>query len=97
MIERLAVAREDAHRAARFQAGAEEDVLEELLAHVVGARTGEQEAAGGHFPDGCAVEVLVGAKSLIDVLLLFDEGGRVENNEVVVERPFSDERNGVFG
>ena len=41
----LAVALEDADGAARFVGGAEEDVLEEGLIDVVGAGTGEEEAA----------------------------------------------------
>lgn len=49
VIVGLAVAREDADVAVRFVGRAEEDVLEQALVDMVGARTGEEKAARGHF------------------------------------------------
>lgn len=97
VVEGLAVVGENADGAVGFEAGSKEDVLEELGTDMVGTGAGEEEGARGHLLDGGAVEIFIGSKGFIDVLLLLDEGGWVEDDEVVGQGLCGDEADGVFG
>jgi len=96
MIESLPMTMKNTNVSLRFGACAEEDVLKELFADVIRARTGEKETVGGHFFDGHPIEIFVGAKCLVDIFFLFYESGWIENDQVVIERFLDDEVDGIF-
>ncbi len=51
---------------------------------MVGAGAGHENAAGAEHLEGAEVEFLVAAEGGIEVALGFGEGGRIENDGVVV-------------
>ncbi len=77
VVESLPVLAQNVDRAARFVGGAEEDVLEERLIDVVGARAGKQQRVGSHVGNHVPVELFVGAECLGHVFPFFHKGGRI--------------------
>ncbi len=57
--------------------------MEERFIDVVGAGTGQEKGALRHFGQRVAVEFFIGAETCRDIAPLFDEGGRVEDDEIV--------------
>ena len=77
------MAAQDLNLAARFQSGSEEDVLEERLVDVIGAGASHEKRALRHFRQDDPVEFLVSPKAICDIVALFDECGRIEDDKIV--------------
>ena len=75
---------DEAQSTVSIQGGVGEHFQETRLVDVIGARAGDQNAAGAKHLEGAEVQFLVAAESRIEVALGFGEGGRVEHNRIVV-------------
>jgi hypothetical protein len=73
-----------AKRPMSIERGTPKHFKEIRLADVVRARAGYEDAAGAQHLQGAKIQFLVTAESSIEIALAFGEGGRVENDGVVV-------------
>src|SRR5271169_1734308 len=64
--------------------GGGEHLEESGLADVVGTGAGDEEAVGTKHLEGAEIEFLVAADGCIEIALALGEGGRVENDGVVM-------------
>src|SRR3989339_973510 len=83
MIEGRTVALDDAHPPFCFLTRVEENGLEEVCVHVVGAGAGEEEAPGRKVCECQAVQSLVAADRAFHAAASLCESGGIENDEAV--------------
>jgi hypothetical protein len=85
MVEGLAVFLDDADPPAGLVGGLEYDLLEKGLVDEMGAGEGQDETRRADALEGQAVDVFVAPAGGHDVGPFFSEGGRIEDDVVVVE------------
>ncbi len=84
MVFGLSANFDQAQGAVGVKGGGGEHFEEVGLADVVGAGAGDEDAAGAEHLEGAEIEFLVAAEGGVEIALALGEGGRVENDRVVV-------------
>ncbi len=84
MVFGLASNLEQAEGAVRVEGRRSQHLEEVGLADMVGTGTGDEDAAGSQHLESPEIEFLVAAEGGVEIALALGEGGRVENDGVVV-------------
>ena len=85
MVFGLSANFDQAKSAVGVKGGRGEHFEEVLLADVVGAGAGDEDAAGAEHLEGAEVEFLVAAEGGVEIALALGEGGRIEDDGVVAD------------
>ena len=83
MILGLSADLDEAEGAVGVEGGGGQHLEEVVLADVVGAGAGDEDAAGAEHLESAEIEFLVAAEGGVEIALALGEGGRVENDGVV--------------
>src|SRR5574344_316453 len=82
VVRRLSEAPDDLGFAVGVQCGVRDDFLEQAHFHKSGTAEGREDSARSEELDREQVDVLVAARSFVEMILAFDEFRRVEDDEV---------------